>query len=349
MHTDESAPRGAIPLVRPGDQLTDEELMAQLAAGQDGALTPLHARYAGLIFGLVAQRLDRAVAEEITQDVFLILWQKAHTYDPARGRVRPWLLHIAHARVLNELRRRGRRPHLVPDPENLHLGAIPDGSPLPEEAAWRAYRRQAIAAAVAALPPPQRQALSLAFFEDLTQEQVAASLGLPLGTTKTRIRTGLLRLRLSLLPLVASVTLALGGAVGALGVRYHQQQESLERQERALGIVSSSDATAVRLTASRGVPADTHSTYRTAPGADLAIMTFTHFTPAPVGQVYQSWARQDGAWRSLGLVPLDTEGHAIVVVDQPEATAPQALQVTLEPLPGSAAPTGPVVVAWPGP
>jgi RNA polymerase sigma-70 factor, ECF subfamily len=348
MHHDEYATRQSIHLVRPLDNLTDEELMGQLAAGHEEALTPLHTRYAGLVFGIVAQSVDRSAAEEITQDVFLTIWQKAHTYDPSRGRVRPWLLQIAHARVLNELRRRGRRPQLVPDPDETHLGAIPDGAPSPDEEAWSDYRREAIAAAVDALPPAQRQALSLAFFEDLTQQQVAAYLGLPLGTAKTRIRTGIQRLRVSLMPIVAVATLALGGALAALGVRLHQQQETLQRQDRALGIVASSDATAVRLTATQGVPAETHSTYRTSPGADLAIMTFSHFAPAPAGQTYQAWARQDGGWRSLGVVQLDAAGHALVIVDQPGGAPPQALQVTLEPAAGSAMPTGPIVVSWSG-
>jgi RNA polymerase sigma-70 factor (ECF subfamily) len=348
MHIDENISRHAIHLVRPLDNLTDEELMAHLADGHEEALTPLHARYAGLVFGMVAHSLDRSAAEEITQDVFLTIWQKAQTYDPSRGQVRPWLLQIAHSRVLNELRRRGRRPRLVPDPDETQLGAIPDDAPLPDEEAWRDYRRAAIAAAVDALPPPQRQALSLAFFEDLTQQQVAAYLDLPLGTAKTRIRTGLQRLRVSLLPIVAAATLATTGGLVALGLRSYQQQETLQRHDRALGIVASSDATAVRLTAAPGVPAETHSTYRTRPDADLAIMTFSNFAPAPAEQVYQAWAREGGVWRSLGIVPLDGDGHALVIVDQPGASAPQALQVTRESAGGSAAPTGPVVVSWSG-
>ena len=348
MQNEPHAATNPIRLVQPLDNLTDEELMALLADGHEDALTPLHARYAGLVFGIVAQSLDRSAAEEITQDVFLTLWQKAHTYDPERGRVRPWLLQIAHSRVLNELRRRGRRPRVVPDPDDIQLGAVPDDAPQPDEEAWRDFRREAITAAVDALPAAQRQALSLAYFEDLTQQQVAAYLGLPLGTTKTRIRSGMQRLRVSLMPIVAAATLALGGVLAALGVRYHQQQEFVRRQGRALGVVASSSATAVRLTAAPGLPADMHSTYRTSLGADLAIMTFSNFTPAPAGQVYQAWARQDGGWRSLGTVELDASGHALAIVDQPGAQAPQALQVTLEPTGGSAAPSGPVVVTWSG-
>jgi RNA polymerase sigma-70 factor (ECF subfamily) len=315
-------------LMQPLDNLTDEELMARLAAGDEAALTPLHARYAGIVFGMAAQTLDRSAAEEITQEVFLTIWQKADTFDPDRGRVRPWLLRIAHLRILNELRRRGHRPRIVPDPEETQLGAVVDGAPLPDDEAWRNYRRAAIVAAVEALPPPQRQALSLAYFGDLSQEQIADYLGVPLGTAKTRIRTGMQRLRVALLPVVAAVVLAAGGGLAALGV------------------VASSDATAIRLTAAPGVPGQTHSTYRTRPGADLAVMTFSFFPPVPNGQAYQAWARQDGVWHSLGIVQLDASGHALVIVDQPAQHTPEALQVTLEPAGGSAVPTGPVVVSW---
>jgi len=142
-------------LIQPLDNLTDEELMARLAAGDEAALTPLHARYAGIVFGMAAQTLDRSAAEEITQEVFLTIWQKADTFDPDRGRVRSWLLRIAHLRILNELRRRGHRPRIVPDPEETQLGAVVDGAPLPDDEAWRNYRRAAIVAAVeVAWPKP---------------------------------------------------------------------------------------------------------------------------------------------------------------------------------------------------
>ncbi|HEU5434439.1 MAG TPA: sigma-70 family RNA polymerase sigma factor [Thermomicrobiales bacterium] len=336
-------------LVNEQDDLSDEALLRELAAGHDDALGPLHSRYAGLIFGIAARSLDRPAAEEITQDVFLAVWNKAHTYDPTRGPVRPWILQIAHLRVLNELRRRGRRPSIVPDPDESQIGAVADGAPLPDEAAWQDFRRNAVQAAVAALPATQREALSLAFFDDLTHEQVAAFLGLPLGTAKTRIRTGMQRLRTTLLPVVAAATVALAGGLAALGIRFQQQQGELQRENRALGVVANSSMTEVRLTAASGVPAETHVAYRTHPGADLAVMTFEHFAPAPAGAAYQAWARHDGVWTSLGVVHLDPTGHALAIVDQPEQRTPEALQVTLEPTGGSALPTGPVVVAWPSP
>ncbi len=337
-----------IRLVKPMDDLTDQELMLALAAGQEEALAPLHRRYAALVFNLAAQSLDLAAAEEIVQDVFVAVWRSARTYDPARGPVRPWLLQIAHLRVLNELRRRGRRPAMVPDPEGAVLGSVPDQGPQPDEAAWREFRRAAIQDAVTHLPPPQQQALSLAYFDDLTHEQIAAYLGLPLGTVKTRIRAGMQKLRVSLVAVVALV-LALSGGFGALLLHYQQQQADLNRTNDALQMASESNVTEVRLVNRPGVPTATHGEYHTSPTSDLAILTLSHFQPAPAGKVYQAWARYNGTWVSLGVIKLDKTGHTLVILNKNGRGAPQALEVTLEPAGGSDTPTGQVIVAWPGP
>src|SRR3989454_4972025 len=202
-------------------ECTDEELMERLAAGAQEALGPLYSRYARLIFHLAVRTLDRPAAEEIVQDVFLAVWRRAAAFDPTRGTFRPWVLQIAHFRILNELRRRSRQPQLEPDPDDLHLASLPDDSPEPTEATWRASLRVTLQAAMADLPVPQRQALGLAFGEDLTHEQVAAELNLPLGTAKTRIRTGLQNLRSKLAPRMA--VLALVGFLAFLGVRYQAE------------------------------------------------------------------------------------------------------------------------------
>jgi len=236
----------------PHQDTSDEELMAQLAAGRQEALGPLYARYAPLVFNLVAQTLDRAAAEEIVQEVFLAVWRQAATFDPGRGPFRPWVLQIAHYRILNELRRRSRRPPLEPDPEGEYLAAVPDPDPEPAEAAWREYQRSVVRAAMEKLPPPQRQALGLAFFEDLTHEQVATLLNVPLGTAKTRIRTALQKLQPQLAPLVLGVALVCG--LVALGVRYQAEQLALQRDERALELVTASDGVALRLAPAPGVP-----------------------------------------------------------------------------------------------
>src|ERR671930_1588878 len=143
-------------------EIPDGELVRRLAAGHQEALGPLYARYAPLVFGLAAQSLDRAAAEEIVQDVFLAIWRKASDFDPAQGTLRGWLLQLAHWRILNELRRQSRRPRLERDPDGERLTAIEDSQPDPAEQVWRDERRAVIRAALDALPANQRQALALA-------------------------------------------------------------------------------------------------------------------------------------------------------------------------------------------
>jgi len=326
---------------------SDEELIQQLAAGSHEALGLLYNRYARLIFHLATRTLDRPTAEEIVQEVFLAVWRRAVTFDPDRGPFRPWVLQIAHFRILNELRRRSRQPQVEPDPEGLHLADLPDDSPEPAEAAWLEYRRSALQAALAELSPPQRQALGLAFLEDLTHEQVASVLNLPLGTAKTRIRAGLQKLRGKLAPQMAA--LALLGILSLLGVRYHAERAARQRDERALTLVTASDTENIRLAPVPGVSLETHARYRGRAGAEIAVVTFSHFPPAPAGQTYQVWVLHQGMWTALGTVQPDTSGNARLIAEGPVlAVLPDAIQVTREPTGGSAAPSGAVVVAWPG-
>jgi RNA polymerase sigma-70 factor (ECF subfamily) len=321
--------------------------MRRVVAGDHGALGPLHARYAPVIFGMAARTLDAAAAEEIVQDVFVAVWSKASTFDAARGRFRPWVMRIAHLRILNELRHRRRRPQPALDPDGLQLAGLADPAPPPDEAAWQAYRRAVVQQAVAALPPPQRQALSLAFFDDLTYEQVAAFLNLPLGTAKTRIRTALRRLRPLLAPLLALLVLALAAALAGREFLHHQQAE---RSARVLRFVTASPVVPVRLVAAPGVPEATHGTYRGRPGTEMAVLTFTAFAPPPAGQVYTVWLRQAGQWSSIGTVEPNAEGRALLIVEGPHlAQPPETVQVTLEGTPAPPAPTGPVIISWSGP
>jgi RNA polymerase sigma factor (sigma-70 family) len=183
----------------------DEELMRQVAGGSAEALGLLHRRFARLIFRLAAPTLDRAAAEDLVQDVFLAVWRNAGRFDPERGTFGAWVRHIAHFRILNELRRQSRQPAIVPDPEGLVLGGLAAGDPGPAEATWQGHCHAVLKAALDKLPPLQRQALGLALIDDLTHEQVAAELGVPLGTAKTRIRAGLVKLRGELGPEWATV------------------------------------------------------------------------------------------------------------------------------------------------
>jgi RNA polymerase sigma-70 factor (ECF subfamily) len=331
-----------------GQSLSDEELVRQLAGGRQDAIGPLHGRYAALVFNLAAQTLDRVTAEEIVQDVFVAVWRKAGTFDPARGTFRAWVLRIAHLRVLNELRHRSRRPRVEPDPKGLHLNGVPAPGPGPADEAWREHRRAIVRAAVAALPPPQRQALSLAFLEDLTHEQIADFLDLPLGTAKTRIRSGLQKLRVYLAPLLAAGLIILV-LVAALNLREQSRQ-----YYDALRLVTSSDVVPRRMAAGTGPRSEkeTHGNYRGRPGVPLAVLTFSHFAPAPAGQAYQAWGEFGGRWVLLGTVHPGNDGSDLLIAEGPHLKSPPtALKITLEPKPLGTprAPKGPPVIVWPGP
>jgi RNA polymerase sigma factor (sigma-70 family) len=322
----------------------DEELMRQVADGSGEALGLLHRRFARLIFSLAVQSLDRAAAEDLVQEIFLAVWRNARRFEPERGTLRAWILQITHYRLLNELRHRNRQPEIVPDPEGFVLANLPANDPGPAEATWEQHRRAVLKSALDELPPPQREALSLAFLEDLTHEQVAAELGLPLGTAKTRIRAGLLKLRSTLGPQWA--TLVAICLLAALGIRYGSEHATLARYDRALSMVTASDSVNLRLGPAPGTAEATHARYRGRPGAGIAVITFSEFPPAPAGQIYQAWARHGATWTSLGTVLPDAGGARLIAESPALAALPDAVEVTLEPRTGSAAPSGPVVVAW---
>ncbi len=326
-------------------ETSDEELMAQLASGRQEALGPLYTRYAARIFGLAAQSLEQTAAEEIVQDVFLAVWRNAGTFTPARGTFRPWVFQIAHHRILNELRRRSRQPQLEPDPEGERLAALPDPGEGPEESASRSEDLARLRSALEGLSEAQRRAIGLAFFEELSHPEVAARLGLPLGTAKTRIRAGLVKLRANLPPLVAGFVLGMIGLGILGGLWYGRDRAEQARNARALALLTSSETVAIRLSAAPGVPAATHAVYRGQRGVTIAVLTFDMFSAAPQDKAYQAWVLRGQSWVSLGTVRPDARGDARLIVEGPEvAVLPDALQVTLEPAGGSRVPSGPVIV-----
>ncbi len=229
---------------------SDELLAAAVKSGDQDALALLYKRYAPLVFHLASQSLGAAVAEEIVQDVFFSVWRKAESFDPGRGPFRPWLLQIAHFRVLNELRGRSRRPKL--DPDSSPLEELADETEGPVEEAWGAYRRQAVRDALEKLPRSQRQALSLAFFEELSHDQVAEALNIPLGTAKTRIRSG----RSEVAPDPPAPRDCRRLAISALGLGWALAVRAADalREGRALSFATASDLTLIHLPA---VPAST--------------------------------------------------------------------------------------------
>jgi len=186
------------------ERVADEVLVSRLAAGCQAALDPLQERYASVLTSLASRQLDRPSAEEIVQDVFLMVWQHAQNFDANRGEFRPWMFQIARRRILNELRRRRSRPQLHADTEGGLLDGLADDGPgVPEQVASD-ERRSAVRCALQVLSPAQREAVAMAFLQELTHEEVANVLRVPLGTIKTRIRSGLSRLRAELAALAVA-------------------------------------------------------------------------------------------------------------------------------------------------
>jgi RNA polymerase sigma-70 factor, ECF subfamily len=327
-----------------GREVSDEDLMQQLAAGRQDALGPLYSRYAARIFSLAGHSLDRATAEEIVQEVFLAVWRKAATFAPERGTFRAWLFQIAHYRILNELRRRSRRPQLEEDPDGLRLEQSPDPMPGPDEVVAGEAQRVEIHEALEALPQPQRRAVELAFMEGLTHEQISTTLRVPLGTTKTRIRAGLQKMRAGLAPALSAMLIVAAG-LGAV-VAIHNEQAARSLDGRAMALLTSSETVAIRLRAAPGVPPETHAVYRGQTGMTIAVLTLEKFRPAPAGETYQAWVRHGQTWTSIGTVRPDAGGAARMIVEGPAVTPmPDAVEITREPARGSPSPHGPMVVS----
>ncbi len=191
----------------------DTVLVRELARGSGAALSTLYDRYGEAIFAS-AYRLtaDRGIAEEVVQETFLTLWNRAELFDPNAGSLPAWLHAIGRNRAVDRLRAAGRRPRLVtlssanaPD-ESETLGlerAMASGTvvsaaaqpPGPAEAADAAGLREAIRAAMTGMPDQERTVILMAYQEELSQTEIADRLDWPLGTVKTRTRRALLRLR----------------------------------------------------------------------------------------------------------------------------------------------------------
>ena len=173
----------------------DEQLIVRVAMGDQRAFETLYDRYAATVFGLTLKMLgDRQLAEDAVQEIFWRVWQRAASFDRSRA-FAPWLFGIAHNYCVDELRRRKVRPQQVyEDGDQLILSDIPDEADVGETAIL-ADERRGIRDALNQLPVEQREALLLAYFGGLTQQEIAARLGNPLGTVKTRVRLGLRKLR----------------------------------------------------------------------------------------------------------------------------------------------------------
>ena len=173
---------------------TDRALIARIEARDAEALALLYDRYAARLLGLALRILgNTGEAEEVVQDVFLFSWKAASTFDATRGTVLAWLLVAARSRSIDRLR--SRRPAARAGLTSLdEVPERPGPHNVEAESAAREWE-QLCRAAIAQLPADQQRVLELAYFEGLTHQEIAQRTSTPLGTVKTRVRLGLMKLR----------------------------------------------------------------------------------------------------------------------------------------------------------
>jgi len=173
----------------------EELLLAAVAVGDVTALSVLVRRHQRRVYGVALSVVgDAWLADEVAQEAFLRLWRYAATYDPRRGTVLPWLLTITRNVGLDVVRTQGRQVLL--DPADLaRLGSVEESDRGPEASAGRSDDAARVRRALAALPAELRRPLVLASWHGATAAQISKIEGIPLGTAKTRLRTGLRRLR----------------------------------------------------------------------------------------------------------------------------------------------------------
>ena len=173
-------------------KITDVELLAAIARKDEAAIAELYDRYRVILFGLLIRILtSREEAEDVLQEVFLQVWRRAGDFDEKRGRPFTWLVTLARSRGIDRLRSLAAKERVAlaraREPSEEVSDAVAD--------AFASEQRTLVTTALAQLPEEQKRPLTLAYFEGLTQSEIAAKLGAPLGTIKTRMRTGLMKLR----------------------------------------------------------------------------------------------------------------------------------------------------------
>ena len=171
--------------------LSDEAVVALTARSDEVALAELYDRYGRAAYGLALRVLrDEALAEDAVQEAFLAVWRGASRFIPERAKASTWIMTLVHRRAVDLVRREERRrADPLPDVE---LGS---GEPSAAEMVWLRLERERVQAALRRLPDQQREAIELAYYGGFTQSELAERLGEPLGTIKSRMFTGLSRLR----------------------------------------------------------------------------------------------------------------------------------------------------------
>jgi RNA polymerase sigma-70 factor (ECF subfamily) len=176
--------------MQPEDPRADIALIDRIVARDERAVGDLYDRHSRLLYGLILRILrDRSEAEEVLQEVFILVWTRAETYNVALGSPAAWLVRIARNRAIDRLRANTVRLRAV------EAAPEPAAEASPESRATISEQQRAVTRALDALPPEQRLLIEQAYFLGLTQSELAEKFKLPLGTVKTRIRTGMQTLR----------------------------------------------------------------------------------------------------------------------------------------------------------
>ncbi len=186
-------PRGHLSRLQPEQaQIVDIDLLKAVARADEQALAQLYDRYRVILFGLLVRILNsREEAEDVLQEVFLQVWKRAADFDERRGRPFTWLVTLTRSRAIDRLRSINSR-------ERVALAGAREASEQVSDAAsdvFRSEQRGLVTNALAQRPDEQERALTLAYFDGLTQSEIAERLGAPLGTVKTRMRAGMIKLR----------------------------------------------------------------------------------------------------------------------------------------------------------
>lgn len=178
------------------DLLQDSDLFRRTAAGDDQSLRELHRRYSGVLLATAMRVLNNARdAEEVVQEAFVQIWEKASVYDAQRGKPLTWAMTLTRNKAIDHLRRVQRRRRLqdeVAEEAKIWDHVVESDS---SDEAEAHERKNIVRSAVIQLSPDQRRAIELAFFSGMTQLEIAQKLDEPLGTVKARIRRGMLKLR----------------------------------------------------------------------------------------------------------------------------------------------------------
>lgn len=186
---------------------SDLEVVARLIAGDERALGALYDRYGALAFSLASAIVhDSADAEEVVAETFSQIWRTAASFDATRGSVVAWVSTIARTRSLDLIRSQKRRAKILDEAaamsDDTTSPGLSSGAPSPDRGVEVSEAQQLVRRSLADLPAPQRLVLELAYFGGLSQSEIADRLSEPLGTVKTRMRSGMEKLRQALGPLM---------------------------------------------------------------------------------------------------------------------------------------------------